>query len=440
MGAPPKQLPKHRALAGTVLTSFGIQLLTVVSGVLVARLLQPDGRGVLAAVQLWPGILASIAWLGANYSFAVRAARTPDEVPALARAGAALTIVSSGVFVLLGWFLLPYLLPAGRPDILQLSRWYLIFIPVNVLLAYLQALDQGAGRLRPFNTTRHFLSLTYLVVVLVWWFLGIQQVEWFMGALLGANLLTLLLRMHLTGWRSIIPDFNRRRLRGVLREGAPFLASSAVYLAKENIERLVLLFLLGSQQLGLYVVAATASGLHTTVARSVNMLILARSGSLAAEHAAADNARIFRVMLLVSFFLSVAMLGVLPWLIPLAFGSEFRDSVWPALLLILAQLFATQGAILDEGLRAQSRPGVGLLASVVSVLLFLVLGMMAAPRFGLVGVAAAAVAGQCAYCLLLCAYLISRFRVLLFPNASDFQFIRHSFGVAINRMLASSVA
>lgn len=435
METTPRSLPKQSALAGTFLTSIGIQLLTLVSGVLVARMLQPDGRGVFAAVQLWPGIIASLSWLGVNYSFAVRAARDPAEIPALIRAASALSLVSSVCFLLIGWLLLPLVLPADRPDIVQWSRWYLLVIPANLLTTYLQALDQGAGRLKPFNAVRNSLSLAYMVIVVGCWIAGVRDVGWFIAALLAANVLTLIVRMHLTGWRRLRPEFDLQRMRTFTREGAPYLAASVVNLARENIEKLILLFLLGSAQLGLYVVAITASGLHATLAKSVNTLILARSGSLSSEHAARDTARIFRVMAVVSVILSLAVAATLPLLIPMLFGSSFLGAVVPAVMLVAAQYLYSQGAIVDEGLRAQARPGVGVIAGIAAVATFSILGLLLAPGWSLVGVAAAAISSQFVYSLVLAVHLRRAFQVQLFPSSADFLFIRNSLSALVDRTL-----
>jgi O-antigen/teichoic acid export membrane protein len=389
--------------------------------------LQPEGRGVFAAVQLWPVIFAALAWLGANYSLAVRVAKEPEDLLPMARTAVALAILSSVVFVAPTWWILPWLLPPDQQVIMHLSRFYLaIFLPINVLLAYLQALDQGAGRLGPFNAVRHFLSIIYVLIIVGFWLAGIREVAWIAGALLVANFSTLLLRIHLTGWSCLRPDFNPQRLTSVVKQGAPFLASSAVYLAKDNIERLLLLFLLGPMQLGWYVVAFTSSGLHTTLTKSVNVLILSRSGALESEHAARDTARIFRVMSAVSAVLSVGMAAILPLLIPLMFGRSFQPAVIPAIVLVAAQYFSGQGAIIDEGLRAQSRPAVGLSAGLISMTVFAAGALLLARTHGIVGVALASVGSQITYCLVLGFYLRRCFQTELLPSTADFRFIRQN--------------
>src|SRR5262245_30271561 len=54
--------------AGSVLittaTNFAIALLALATGPLAARMLGPEGRGELAAIQTWPSVIATLAMLG----------------------------------------------------------------------------------------------------------------------------------------------------------------------------------------------------------------------------------------------------------------------------------------------------------------------------------------------------------------------------------------
>jgi O-antigen/teichoic acid export membrane protein len=360
--------------------------------------------------------------LGANYSLAVQAARHQDLIPRLKRAAVTLAIASSVFFVGVGWVLLPYILPPTPAELSDLSRAYLIYIPVFILTTHLQAIDQGAGRLNAFNKTRLFIYICYFAVVLVYWLLGVDDVSWFLAALLGANVATLLLRMHLTGWESVVPEADLARSRSAVWEGRTYLAVTVASLARDNVERLLILFLLGSERLGLYVVAATASGVHTTLAKSVGMMVLPRSGSMQTDDAVRDTARIFRVLSIVNAFLSGLMMATLPWLVALVFGSSFSESTTPAVVLVIAQFFATQGMILDEGLRAQLRPGIGLVANLSSVAAFCIAAYLLAPS-GVVGVACASIASQVIYCSILVAYVRGRFRSSLIPAKDDFRFL-----------------
>ena len=59
-----------RKASGTFLANIALYVLAAATGPLAARLLGPDGRGALAAIQLWPGAIATVAMLGLPDSIA----------------------------------------------------------------------------------------------------------------------------------------------------------------------------------------------------------------------------------------------------------------------------------------------------------------------------------------------------------------------------------
>lgn len=403
-------------------------MLTLVTGVLVARSLQAEGRGIFAAVQIWPGIISAVGLLGVNYSLALRAAKAGGNLLPLARIGVSMGLGISAIIVVGLWFIGPILLPPSVPNGAFLTRVYLFALPASMVTAYLQAVDQGAGLLKGYNATRIAFNVVYLVAVSVCWVVGLREVFWFLMALLVAQFVTSGLRVYLTGWRCLIPNFAFNQYRAVTKEGGPFLLTTGVQISKDNLERLLLLYFLGTLDLGIYVIAATSAGLHATLGKSINMIVLPRSSSLSPHWAAHDTARIFRVMALVNLVLSLAVMSSLPFLIPLFFGPAFEKAVLPSIILVFSQYFGGQGSIIDEGLRGQAKPFVGMLASVIAMGVFAALAWVLTKHWGLIGVAVAAVGCQLAYCAILYVYVRRRFKPKLLPSREDWQFIIRSLG------------
>lgn len=410
-------LPRKRALAATFASSIWIQLLTIISGVLAARLLQPEGRGVLAAVFIWPSVFGSIALLGLNNALSISAARERVNLGRQTRVALSVGTVSSIVVMVLGWFLYPWLVPA---DNLALNRLNLIFIPLFVLTAHLMAIDQGAGSFRRFNIARNVLNPVYLVLVLFFWFLGIHAVFWFVAAQLFANLAVLIYRLAAMGKSDWTPGDQPADERMLVRAGIPFFLASVAYMVRDNIDRALLLFLLGPAPLGIYVVALTASGAHMTLSKSFNLVIFARSAAQSKDDAMADTAKLFRMMFLVNAIFGLALAAALPWLIPLLFGRSFAGSVWPAMLLVASQLLLAQGSLLEESLRAQNKPFYGVIGLVITISVFAAVGIVLAPRLGVAGAAVASIVAQFCFCVFMCAVLkCFQPSAQLFPDVAD---------------------
>jgi O-antigen/teichoic acid export membrane protein len=382
-------------------------------------LLGPEGRGQFAGAQVWPSIFGMVALLGINNALSLRAAKNRSCKPAFERLALLWGLPLAGVAALVGWFALPRLIPLDNPDLLPLSRLCLIQVPLFVLTSNLMAIDQGTGDFRRFNTARNILTPVYLVLLLLLWCLKLRQVAWFLGALLAANAAVLLYRLAVVRW-AVVSDVNPVSPSRLVRDGMPFWITGIVLVLRDNAERLLLMFLLGPVALGLYVVAFTASGVHLNVSKSLNLIVFARSAAQIHDLALADAARLFRLMALLNIALGVAMIAGLPLLIRIVYGPRFGASVLPAMLLVTSQGLLSQGAILDEALRAQAKPFIGLACVLLGMATFAGFGILLAGHYGLVGVASAAIAGQVAYCG---AIVIATKRLVpgiqICPSASD---------------------
>jgi O-antigen/teichoic acid export membrane protein len=121
-----------------------------------------------------------------------------------------------------------------------------------------------------------------------------------------------------------------------------------------------------------------------------------------------------------------AVLG--PLLLPLLFGTAFRDSVEPFLLLLPGALGFAATAVFSSGLMASSAPGRSSLGPLVSLVTGVALDLVLIPRFGANGAAAAASAAFLAGgAVALLAYRRSSpfgWRELVLPRRSDLAVLR----------------
>jgi O-antigen/teichoic acid export membrane protein len=332
--------------------------------------------------------------LGVNNVLAIHSAREPGRIDHLTWRSLALGTPVGVVLAAAGWFLLPALIPADDPEVLRSSRLYLVYVPVFILTAYLMAIDQGAGLFDRFNATRNVLNPVYLVAVVILWALGRREAVWFLMALLLANVATLAYRLSFVsrppqgiGQPSASPA-------ALVREGFPFWVTGLGYVVRDNIEKFILLMLLGPVGLGLYVVAWTASSSHLTLSKSLNFVVFSRAAALSQDDASRDVARVFRIMFFVNGSLGLVILLMMPWLIRLLYGPPFTTAVYPAIVLIASQVLLSQASILDEGLRGQGRPIPGLLGLLAATTIFCITAPMLAPRLGVVGIAVASASAQ----------------------------------------------
>ena len=146
-----------RANIGTFFTSLAIQGCGLVTGVVTARLLGPAGRGELATVLLWPTIFANLGLVGCNWALAREVARDPGREADGILGAVALGMAAASVYFILGYLLIPYVLPSDRSYLLPLARLCLLLIPLDIFNQILLAVEQGRMRWRRYNFVRAIL-------------------------------------------------------------------------------------------------------------------------------------------------------------------------------------------------------------------------------------------------------------------------------------------
>lgn len=410
-----------RDFVSTFATNVTIQACTIAQGILLARALGVRGRGEFAAAILWPMFFAGICGFGTQVAVARRSAKSHDPA-GLARTAAKLALLTGTIGSVLCWFLLPLLMPADAGGALTAARWFVPFVIFNHLALVLMAVDQGSGRFNRYNWTRLIVNPLFLTGVVLLWSLSVSVAFWYVIALLVANAgiavirLTLALRQPPTHAEHVGPA-------RLVREALPFGVAGMLGPLFQQADKALLLFLLGTEKLGIYAVALTVSMAVATLPAAAGPLVF---GIAAQDESAVGNARVARTFRMTAWLWIVAgtVLAVaVPWLLPIVYGRAFSEAILPAICLIPAAAFAGQGSILEESLRARGLAFVGVAGRIAGLAAMLTMALLLTPRWGTMGIVAAYDAAQVAVLVV----MIWRFRgqvartgpVQLLPRVAD---------------------
>jgi O-antigen/teichoic acid export membrane protein len=380
------------AYLGTFGTNVVIQGFAVVQGIIIARLLGPTGRGEYAAVVLWPSVFAALGIFGTNTALARAAART-DQGSAITRTAVSFALITSAISGLLCYFCLPHLLPGTEQHLLGLSKVFVPFIVLNHLALNLLALDQGTGNFRRFNLTRLALYPVYVAFLVVMLIRDIRQVKWAAIGLLSANLAVVVVRLLWVA-KDLIPWRRLYCSAEMVRDSIHFGLVGAAMPLHLQADKAILLWLLGTKDLGLYTVALSASlamACITSAAGMVSFTVATQAGQGQGFETLATTFRISALLWLVGGSILAA---VMPFLLPLVYGVEFAPAVNPARLLIVGSALAGLANLLDQAMRGQGRAFIGLEGRVAGLAAIVALGSVLARQWGLIGMCLAFVAGQ----------------------------------------------
>jgi O-antigen/teichoic acid export membrane protein len=365
------------------------------SGVIVARLLGPEGRGELAALTLWPTMLVSLATMGINQAIVFNTGR---KRLTLSEVWTTSTIIGLGQSILVVVVGLPVISVALRhysSNVRDLAFLFLAASPLIILGGYPGNLLQGTLDLSSFNLIRTIAPLVYAVGIAVLFFLHrplLREVVWI-------QILGYALALGIGYWilfkkSPIRFAWNGGACLSLINYGWKTQLGNVSSYVNRCADQLVLSLFVAPSELGVYAVAvtmATAVGLFPQAAGIVTLAAGSSSNSNEARKIIGHSflASLFWLTIMCSLLFILA-----PALIRFLFGSAFARSATACRILLPGAAALGLNQVLYDGARSLGEPALPSYAEgFATVVTFL--GLWAfLPKFGFIG---AAIASTLAY-------------------------------------------
>jgi antigen flippase len=347
------------AMFQTLGTQGLILCANLATGILMARLLGPDGRGEFTAVSLWPQLLAMLAIAGMNGALVYRLRRSPADAPQIV--GAAL-LASTGFALLAtiaGMLILPFALAQYDASVIWFAELCLISVFVNTLTMVIKQACAGVGRFTRGNLANLLPQVMHLVVLLAVLPFAMLTPKLAVLALLGAGLISFFM---------ILPGFIRAlrpRFAGAWKELPALLSFSGrgsindlVFALSMYLDRLVLIPLLPPAQLGLYVVAFSFSRLLQFAQTAITSVFLSQLSAVAPAEAQVLHDRALRFLVASMTAACVVLWFVGETLLSFAFGADFIAANPIFRLLAAEAALGVFSQVTVQLFFARGRPGV----------------------------------------------------------------------------------
>lgn len=402
-----RSLVRHGALTfATTSAALGVNL---VSGILIARLLGPSGRGGLTAIFAIYPIMAWLFEMGCNQAITFHQARYPEDAPKLISTWLVMLAPFCAVAIVVGELLVPHLLAAQSAEVVHLAR----LMMVSVLLAFfsdvMNAVLLGDHDFGFYNVLRLAQPLAVTLVYVALWV---------------ADALTLraaVLTIFVCGIGGCVAGgvrvFRRHRLarpdwalgRRTLWYGLRAHGTATGGLITFRLDTMIIPAYLSAASVGFYAVATSVSWIVATIASSLGPLVLPvavsrdRNGTRAVVHS-------LYVTLAVGAVLGILLIAVAGIAVRLVYGSSFLGSVEPMRLLVPGSVLYAAAGVLYSGLYALNRPFTAALSQIVGVTVT-VTGLVLFLESG--GIRAAAIVSSVAYTLVFVSALV------LYQRAAD---------------------
>lgn len=401
----------HAAFLQTMATQAFIVPINVATGVLVARLLGPEGRGVLAAITLWPQLLASLAICGLPYALIYHLKRTPHETGRILGAGLALAAGLALLGALAGAVVVPFAMSRGYGASAVLCAQAGALATVPFLISMLLKQVVGAVGLQPLANRFGIADPSlYLVLLLIACAVVPPTPERAALCLFAASVVNVAfvlgrlnaeLRPSLMGSRVWMG-----RIGAYASRAAParLLASLTSYL-----DRLLLVGLIAPEELGFYAVAYALSRLVEIVQTAVASIGFAAMAGRDPAATKAVHDRVFRFVLLAVALMIAAGFALGGPAIRLVYGPAFAPAAPLFHVLVVEAALGCLGQVVAQLYFGLNRPGQASAIQAVSFAASFAAMLALVPSMGALGAAVSLALGG----VVRLALLLGGVRVLL---------------------------
>jgi O-antigen/teichoic acid export membrane protein len=377
-----------KANCGTFSTSLVIQACGAATGILTARLLGPSARGELATVILWPTILSNLGLMGCNWVVAREVAKNQESESDWIAAGIKVGLLTACLFITVGYFLLPIILPADRQYLVPFARICLLLLPLDILNQTVLAVEQGRMRWRRYNFLRLSFFVFYVILIALIGVTKMIQIRWFVAAFLASQLFSLLVRLWVHRKSLVAGKSQVRQCSYLVRYGMPFFGATISNLISLQLDTILVVGLFNAEAAGIYAVASAFASGQSSLGEALGITSFA---VLSNEKNPSNRERIitetFRQSTLVCCGVGIVLSCLIPFLVGPLFGFAYAKAIRPAILLALAASVMGSANILNQGLRGAGRPQPGLVSQLIGAGVMALSVFFFLRGFGLMGMA-----------------------------------------------------
>jgi O-antigen/teichoic acid export membrane protein len=390
-------------IAETAATNGILGALGIGTGIIAARWLGPEGRGELAAIQMWPTAIAAMAMLGLPDALVYFAAKNRSESRRYLVTAGLIAFLVTPLFAVAAYYLLPRLLPTQSERVVQGARAYLIMIPVFVFLALPHQFLRGLQLYRLWNVIRIVPALLWLAALCGGLWMKVNDPV----SLAAAFVVLLACVAPAVAWtvwkRSAGPAApTRATAASLMKFGLPSALATLPQFFNLRLDQLMVAAVVPARDLGVYTIAVAWSACIPMISSALAVIVSTQiaSGTSDTERRRRFTDGVRRGAWLIA--LPVALLiAATPVGVTTVFGRAFQAAIIPALILVIASGVNAFNGVIEELLRGYGRPSATLWAETIAVGVGLPSLLILLPRAGLTGASLASLLGYLAATVIL---------------------------------------
>ena len=390
------------------LNQGGVFVIGFLASVLLARVLGPEDRGLLAEILVYPALVGSFLQMGIRQSVVYETGRGHYSVEALVGNVLSLLLAFSIIGIVLSIGLIRYSsVQDYRMTDIILASIPLIFVLIK---SYAGGLFLGQQRIGQFNNTELLPSVIRLLGILVFvWFFAFGVTGALAATLLSSVVATVYVIKVILRDVRITPMWNWGIVNALFQRGIVYALAILLTQLNYKIDIVLLGRLASAEEVGFYSVAVAIPMLIWQIPSAAGLVIFSRRANVGKN--AAFGVKVRRAMLVclgLGFLVSVVLYFIAPYLISLVYGNSYEASTTMFQLILPGVVGMIGYKVLGFDFAGMGRPWLPVLITAPGLGVNFVLNLLWIPSYGGNG---AALASAVSYVLILVISMLIFYRV-----------------------------
>lgn len=378
----------------TFASQCSIVLIGIATSVIIARVLQPEGRGVYSVSVFLPSFLMYFCNLGIGFSTVYYTANGEFDSEIVFGNGLLIALIHIFVAVMLGLLAIvgfrDRLFAGVETKYLYLS---LAIAPGQMMVSYLAMVCLGMQRIKQYNLFQSLRPLFIFVCIFI--FLVVVKLG-ITGAIIADMLVTygISILFFIVIVRHIgMPSFrvNKKYVKAAYLYGIKTYVGSIVFFLNNRLNILLINLFLNPFAVGIFTLSYGVSEKLWLVSDAIATNLFPRvSAEKDPKRVKQLTPLVFKTTVVAIILISVFLWIVGEKLITCLFSDEFANSVAPFKILLIGTICYSGWRILESDLRGRGKVNIAMVPISLSFVVCMTLNFLLIPKYGVIGASWAA--------------------------------------------------
>ena len=423
----------------SVMSKGGMLALGIINGVIAARVLKPEGRGLLEMYLFYPQLFVSFGELGVRQAAAFFTGQKrftdQDMISSILVLFIFISLVGVCIVSIVYWktglFQTGYLVPC----------LFIIWVPAALLQRLVNGFFLGKQEVEKINYS-HLLQRMCLLLGFVGF---VWLIPWGLAgagvAHVAAQIIPAVFLLYwLLPYGKIIPKWVAPIPKELLKMGVVYAGTLFLLMLNYRVDVVMLGSMSAKESVGIYSVGVSLCELLKQIPLSVGVVLFSHATAWKDKDLDASLtklAQLTRILFFFSVVASMIYMVIVSILLPLVYGQEYTDSVMVVKLLLPGIIALNAFVTLNLFVAGQGKPQLVFYAFIPALIVNVILNAWWIPVYDYFGAAMASSVSYTLGCGLFFLVFSRRYQARLsdyfIPTRQDYRFVLAKISVLLNR-------